>query len=111
MSVSGSVTILAQDAVEPLVVKYLPLLPVWEGSASTVPQDAAEPLVVKYLPLFLVCAGSTYTLDVSSDTVTEPAVPPLLNPVPAVTEVISPEDVNTVHAVPLYAYIIPSPVL
>lgn len=46
----GSVTIDAQLAVEPLVVKYFPLLPDWEGSASTTPQDDVVPLVVKYLP-------------------------------------------------------------
>lgn len=31
MSVNGSVVIAAQEAVDPLVVKYLPLLPVWLG--------------------------------------------------------------------------------
>lgn len=54
ISVSGSVTILAHDAVEPFVVKYLPELPVCEGRASTV--DQASPLAVlesalRYCPL------------------------------------------------------------
>lgn len=74
----------------PFVVKYFPAFPVWLGSASTVAQDAAEPSVVKYLPVLPVCEGTTYTLDVSSDIVTEPDVPPPLSPVPAVTAVMSP---------------------
>lgn len=44
----------AHDALVPLVVKYLPELPVWEGRASTV--DQASPLAVlesalRYCPL------------------------------------------------------------
>jgi hypothetical protein len=72
------------------VVKYFPAFPVCDGSASTAPQDEAVPLVVKYLPEFPVWSGTTYTLDVSSDTVTAPEVPPPDNPVPAVTPVMSP---------------------
>ena len=31
MSVNGSVVMVAHDAVDPLVVKYFPELPVWDG--------------------------------------------------------------------------------
>jgi hypothetical protein len=47
----GSVVIVAQEAVEPSVVKYLPEFPVCEGSASTTPQEEVVPSVVKYLPV------------------------------------------------------------
>lgn len=40
----------AQEAVVPLVVRYLPELPVWLGKASTVAQLTLVPSVVKYLP-------------------------------------------------------------
>lgn len=56
---SGSVTIVAQDAALPFVVKYLPVLPVWLGRASTVAQDADVPLEVRYLPLADVWLGTT----------------------------------------------------
>lgn len=82
--------IAAHDAELPLVVKYFPEFPVWLGNASTVAQLAAEPSVVRYLPECVACDGTTYTLDVSSDIVTEPDVPPPLSPVPAVTAVMSP---------------------
>lgn len=59
--------------------------------------DAAEPFVVKYLPVCVACAGTTYTLDVFKSRVTAPEVPPPLRPVPAVTAVISPDEVNTCH--------------
>jgi hypothetical protein len=66
------------------------LLPVCDGKASTVAHDATLPFVVKYLPDWLAWLGTTYTLVVSRLTVTAPAVPPPVKPVPAVTAVISP---------------------
>jgi hypothetical protein len=57
MSVKGSVTIVAQAADVPLVVKYLPALPVCDGKASTVAHDAAVPLLVKYFPALPVSEG------------------------------------------------------
>lgn len=58
MSGIGSVVIVPQVAEVPLVVKYLPPLPVCDGKASTVAHDAAIPLVVvKYLPAFPVSEG------------------------------------------------------
>jgi hypothetical protein len=57
---------------------------------STVAQLAVEPLVVKYLPDCPDCDGTTYTDDVSRLTVTAPDVPPPDSPVPAVTPVMSP---------------------
>ena len=80
----------AHEAVVPFVVKYFPEFPVCDGRASTVAHDATLPLVVKYLPDWLAWLGTTYTLVVSKDTVTSPAVPPPVKPVPAVTEVMSP---------------------
>ena len=47
----GSVTIVDQEAVEPFVVRYFPVFPLWLGRASTDAQDAAEPSVVKYFPV------------------------------------------------------------
>ena len=55
----GSVTMAAQEAALPLVVRYLPELPVCEGRASTTPQDEVVPSVVKYLPALLVWLGTT----------------------------------------------------
>ena len=46
----GSVTIVDQVAVEPLVVKYFPEFPVCDGKASTAPQDEVVPSVVRNLP-------------------------------------------------------------
>lgn len=50
MSVSGSVTILAHDAVEPFVVKYFPPFPVWLGrligaAAQVTPRVAVDAAV------------------------------------------------------------------
>lgn len=57
MSGFGSVVIVAQDALVPLVVRYFPELPVCDGKASTVAQDATVPLLVKYLPALPVKLG------------------------------------------------------
>ena len=58
MSGIGSVVIVPQVAEVPLVVKYLPPLPVCEGKASTVAHEAAIPLVVvKYFPELPVIDG------------------------------------------------------
>ena len=54
---SGSVTIAAQDAFVPSVVRYFPLFPVWVGRALTVPHVTLVPSVVRYFPEFDVCAG------------------------------------------------------
>ena len=53
MSVNGSVVIVAQDALDPLVVKYLPPLPVWLGrltgaAAQVTPLVAVDDAVSKY---------------------------------------------------------------
>jgi hypothetical protein len=48
---SGSVTIVAHDAVEPFVVKYFPPLPLCDGNASTVPHDVVVPSLVKNFPV------------------------------------------------------------
>jgi hypothetical protein len=53
MSALGSVTIAAHDAVVPLVVKYLPLLPVCDGrltgaAAHCKPRVAVDAAVSKY---------------------------------------------------------------
>lgn len=92
------------------MVKYFPEFPVWLGSASTVAQEAVEPLVVRYFPEWVAWLGTTYTLDVSRLIVTLPESPPPVNPVPAVTPVISPVVVNTCHAelVAFQTYILPS---
>jgi hypothetical protein len=56
----GSVTIDAQEAAVPFVVKYFPEFPACDGNASTVPQEEVVPLVVRYLPELDVCEGTTY---------------------------------------------------
>jgi hypothetical protein len=53
MSVNGSVVIVAQEAVDPSVVKYLPVLPVCEGrltgaAAQVIPLVAVDDAVSKY---------------------------------------------------------------
>ena len=101
----GSVTMADQDAAEPLVVKYLPELPVCEGKAFTAPQDDVLPSVVKYLPELPVWLGTTYTELVLRDTVTAPVVPPPDNPVPAVTDSMSPLVAITDQAEPVHTYI------
>jgi hypothetical protein len=53
-SKAGVTFTVAQEAAVPLVVKYLPVLPVCEGRASTVPQEVAVPFVVRNLPLLPV---------------------------------------------------------
>lgn len=59
MSGIGSVVIVPQDAEVPLVVKYLPPLPVCEGRASTTPQEVPDvPSVVRYLPPLPVIEGT-----------------------------------------------------
>ena len=45
------------------MVKYFPELLVCDGSASTVPQDEVVPLVVKYLPELPVWLGTTYAVE------------------------------------------------
>jgi hypothetical protein len=45
------------------VVKYFPEFPVCEGNASTAPQDEAVPLVVRYLPELPVWLGTTYSVE------------------------------------------------
>jgi hypothetical protein len=49
-SKAGFTLTVAQEAVEPSVVKYLPELPVCEGKASTSAQLTLEPSVVRNLP-------------------------------------------------------------
>lgn len=44
----------AHEAVVPLVVRYFPELPVWDGRASTVAHEVLVPFVVRNLPLLLV---------------------------------------------------------
>ena len=55
----GSVTIAANEAFVPSVVKNFPALPTWLGSASTTAQEEVVPFVVKNLPEWLVCDGTT----------------------------------------------------
>ena len=55
----GSVTIVDQVAVEPLVVKYFPAFPVCDGKASTAPQEEVVPSVVRNLPELPVWLGTT----------------------------------------------------
>jgi hypothetical protein len=57
MSDFGSVVIVDQEAVDPSVVRYLPVLPVCEGKASTVAHDAIVPLFVRYFPELPVTLG------------------------------------------------------
>jgi len=57
MSVNGSVTMVAQEAAVPLVVRYFPELPVCEGKASTVAQEVIVPLLVRYFPELPVRLG------------------------------------------------------
>ena len=59
----GSVTMAAQEAALPLVVRYLPELPVCEGRAFTAPQDEVVPSVVRYLPELLVWLGTTKAVE------------------------------------------------
>jgi hypothetical protein len=47
---SGVVVNVTQDALVPLVVKYLPEFVACAGNASTVDHDAFVPFVVKNLP-------------------------------------------------------------
>lgn len=67
--------------------------------------EADVPSVVRNLPVLSAWLGTTYTLEVLSDTVTAPAVPPPLKPVPAVTDSMSPLVAITVQAEPVQTYI------
>jgi len=56
---SGSVTIEAQEAFVPSVVRYFPPFPDWVGRALIVPHETFVPSDVRYLPFAEDCDGST----------------------------------------------------